>query len=137
MESFPVRGCGNDTILHVNFQFSDTGKISASASSPGSTRADLASQHDAMLYATLGPRLRLKACERFVVTNTRFDALDPIVTPYVAADGKPLASPLKGRGWREVWSVIGCGHKFEVPLHFIPDKTGIRIVQKAAEIKEH
>jgi hypothetical protein len=135
-ESFPVRGCGNDTILHLNFQFSDAGKLNAFASLPGTTRADLILQRDALSYATLGPRLRVKDCDRFLVTNTRFEAFDPAAPPHPAAKWKPLEQKPKGRAWQEIWSVFGCGHKFDVPIHFIPDETGTQIVQKAEDIKE-
>jgi hypothetical protein len=135
MESFPVRGCGNDTILHLNFVAGEGGKLNAFMSLPGTTRADLILQHDALSYAFLGPRLRVKDCERMFVTNTRFETLDSIPVPDASAKTKPLPK-VSARAWREVWSVSGCGHRFDVPMRFIPDETGTQIVQKTDEMTE-
>jgi hypothetical protein len=135
VESLPVRGCGNDTILHVNFVAGENGKLNVFASLPGTTRADLILQRDAIAYAFMGPRLRIKDCERMFVTNTRFDSFDPIPVPDASAKAKPLPK-VTARAWRETWHVSGCGHRFEVPIRFIPDETGTQIVQKTEEITE-
>jgi hypothetical protein len=135
VESFPVRGCGNDTILHVNFAADESGKLNVFASLPGTTRADLILQHDAVAYAFIGPRLRVKDCAQMFVTNTRFEALEPLPVPDASAKTKPLPK-VTARAWREVWSVSGCGRRFDVPMRFIPDETGTQIVQKTQEITD-
>jgi hypothetical protein len=135
VESFPVRGCGNDTILHVNFAAGEGGKFNVFASLPGTTRADLILQHDALAYAFLGPRLRVKDCTQMAVTNTRFEALEPVPVPDASAKTKPLPR-VTARAWREVWSVFGCGRRFDVPMRFIPDETGTQMVQKTEEMTE-
>jgi len=135
MESFPVRGCGNDTILHVNFATGENGKLNVFTSLPGTTRADLILQRDALTYAFIGPRLRVKDCERMFVTDTRFEAFESIPVPDASAKIKPLPKVM-GRPWREVWSVSSCGHRFDVPMRFTPHETGTLIVQKTEEITE-
>ncbi len=143
-EGLPVRGCGNDTVLHVNFIAGDDGKLRVFVSLPGSTRADLTLQRDALPSATLGPRSRVKDCERIFVTNTRFDAFEPLPPPEKDKDAKdkdakdkpPLPPRAKERPWREIWSVFACGRRFSVPIHFTPDATGTGFSQKSEEITE-
>jgi hypothetical protein len=141
-ESFPVKGCGNDTILHVNFVAGDSGKMNVFASLPGSTHADLILQKDALPAARLGPGSKVKDCERIFVTNTRFDAFDPLPPPPAPAPkekdakDKPVPPQVTGRPWHELWTVFACGRRFNVPMRFVPDATGTGIVQKSEEITE-
>lgn len=130
-ERFPVKGCGNDTILNLNFFIGADGKLQMTAGLPGTTHANLRLQHDAILYATTGPGVRQKDCKQFIIINTRFEGFglrDP-ATPD-PGEGE------KFRPWWETWTLIGCGHTFDVPMDFVPDATGTQITQKVEDIVE-
>jgi hypothetical protein len=130
-EHFPVKGCGNDTTLNLNFSIGADGKIQTTIGLPGTTHANLVLQHDAVFYANVGPRLRVKDCKQFLVTDTRFEGfgLKNPATPDPGAEAK-------FRPWWETWTVTGCGHRFDVPLNFSPDATGTGISQKNETITE-
>jgi hypothetical protein len=130
-EHFPVTGCGNDTIINLNFSIGTDGKIKTTIALPGSTHANLILQHDAIFYANLGPGLRAKDCKQFLITNTRFEGfgLKNPATPDPGVEAK-------FRPWWETWTVVGCGRTFDVPMNFSPDETGTQITQKVETITE-
>lgn len=130
-ERLPVAGCGNDTVLNFRFSVGTDGKINTTVALPGTTHADLALQRDALKYAYIGARSRAKDCERLNIKDTRFGgyglrnqrATDP-------GAGDPF------RPWWEIWTVVGCGRTFEVPMEFAPDRTGTQIVQTINDVIE-
>lgn len=132
-QRFPVQGCGNDTVLNFYFAVGADGKIATTVALPGTTRADLTLQHDAIFYATLGPSMRAdmraKDCKNFIIKNTRFESFGRHDHPTQSAgDAK---SP-----WWETWTVTGCGHNFSVPMDFTPDATGTQITQRPKDVTE-
>jgi hypothetical protein len=96
---------------------------------PGATHADLALQGDALLYARIGAARVTKDCKTFEVKNTRFEAYG-VQNPPMADPGqnKPL------RPWWETWTMIGCEQTVDVPMDFVPDSAGTRIIQPAGTI---
>jgi hypothetical protein len=54
IQTFPVEGCGNDTVLNFYFVVGNDQKINAIVGFPGSTHADLRLQNDALTYARSG-----------------------------------------------------------------------------------
>jgi len=130
-ERLPVAGCGNDTILNFRFSVGTDGKIAATVALPGTTHADLALQRDALKYAYIGARSRAKDCEGLNVKDTRFGGYG--LRNHRAPDpgaGAPF------RPWWETWTVVGCGRTFDVPMEFMPDRTGTQIVQTINDIIE-
>ncbi len=129
-QRFPVKGCGNDTVLNFYFTVGDGGKIATNIALPGTTRADLVLQHDALFYAGLGPHARVKDCKSLMITNTKFEG-------YGSHD-HPTQTPAAGQfqPWWETWTVKGCGHTFSVPMDFTPDANGTQIKQKPDAIRE-
>jgi hypothetical protein len=129
-QRFPVSGCGNDTVLNLYFAVSKDGKVATNIALPGTTRADLVLQHDALFYAGLGPRTRAKDCKSLMITNTKFES-------YGSHD-HPTPPPAEGKfqPWWETWTVKGCGHTFSVPMDFAPDATGTQIKQRPSDIHE-
>lgn len=128
-QSFPVSGCGNDTVLNLYFSATPEEKINTVVGIPGLTHADLVLQKDAVKYADIGAHVAVKSCARFDVTNSSFIGYG------IPALSLTDPGPGNRRPWREMWALYGCGRSADVPIDFIPDKTGIRIVQPAAAIE--
>ena len=72
-ERFPVSGCGNDTVLNIYFAVTPDSKINTTTGNPGTTRADLFLQHDALQYAYQAAGAQAKDCSHFDVKDTRFE----------------------------------------------------------------
>jgi len=121
-ERLPVSGCNNDTILNIFFAVSSDSKINTTTGHPGTTHADLVLQHDALQYAYQAAATQGKACNHFDVMNTRFEGYGlkkpPTPDPGVGSRFRP---------WWETWTIIGCGHLYDMPMNFIPDQTGTTI----------
>jgi hypothetical protein len=128
-QSFPVSGCGNDTILNLFFSAGADEKINTAVGAPGATHADFTLQRDALLYALTGAARVAKDCKSFEVKNTRFEAYG-VPNPPIADPGqdKPL------RPWWETWTMIGCDHTIDVPIDFVPDSTGTQIIQPPSAV---
>ena len=110
-QSFPIRGCGNDTSINIFFQGQADEKIASIVAVPGDTHADLALQRDALRYAWLGAKAAAPNCATPHARHTRYDGV-------VDAAHK---------AWRESWIIAACGRNVEVPITFTPDPTGTRI----------
>ncbi len=123
-QSFPISGCGNDTTLNFYFSANAKEKIDTIVGLPGTTHTDTILGRDAVSYANLGANLVVKDCRAFDVKNTRFEA-------YGTAK-PPMPDPGPGhphRPWWETWTLTGCGRTVDVPIDFVPDETGTRIIQ--------
>jgi hypothetical protein len=129
-QRFPVKGCGNDTVLNLYFAVGNDGKVVTNIALPGTTRADLVLQHDALAYAGFGPRMRAKDCKSLMITNTKFEGF--------GSHDHPTPNPAAGKfqPWWETWTVKGCGHTFSVPMDFAPDASGTQIKQRPDDIRE-
>lgn len=110
-QSFPVRGCGNDTSINIFFRGEPDEKIASIVAVPGDTHADLALQRDALRYSWVAAKAAAPNCMTPHVRHTRYDGV--VDTAH--------------RAWRESWVVIACGRNVEVPITFTPDPTGTRI----------
>jgi hypothetical protein len=127
--SFPVSGCGPDTILNFYFMATPDRRINILIGPPGTTHADPAMLHDAQAgafnAAAGAPHDPGKApCASYLVRNTKFEGFgleDPPTPDPGSADPH--------RPWRESWTVSGCGHTFLVPLNFLPRPGGTAVMQ--------
>jgi hypothetical protein len=118
--SYPVSGCGPDTILNFYFIAKPNQTIDTIIGIPGSTRVGPVLQRDAEAAAIAGATASLQEqgavpCPNYTITNSSFQAfgLEDPPTP------DPGASD-RFRPWWENWTVAGCGRAFLVPLDFIP-----------------
>ncbi len=130
-ESFPISGCGNDTVLNFYFVAGSDEKINTIIGYPGSTHGDPQLQKDALLYAYQSAGIKANDCKHFDVKNTRFEAYGlkdpPSPDPGESAHFRP---------WWETWTMIGCNHTYDVTMDFIPDSTGTRIVSPTGDTIE-
>lgn len=130
IQRFPVSGCGNDTILNLHFFAGADEKINTVIGIPGTTIADLTLQRDGSRYANIGANLVVN-CKAFDVKNTKFESFGLSKPPL------PDPGPNKPRRpWWETWTMIGCGHTINVPLDFVPDETGTRIIQPGGSVEQ-
>jgi len=122
-ESFPVSGCGNDTILNFYFTADSNEKINTLIAFPGTTRADLVLQDDAYKYASVGLVIAGKPCKKFYVKDTKFGGFDSV---------NPTATDLgpgeRYRRWHETWTFAGCDRTFIVPISFLPSTKGTTVI---------
>ncbi|MEP9350266.1 hypothetical protein [Xanthobacter sp. KR7-225] len=124
---YPVSGCGAERIVNILF-VADREGVRTLVTLPGTTRADVVLQRDALMYAFVGAGTRAPAdCKDMLVTDTSFEGFGLAPGP----GRPPQAGP-----WRETWTVAACGRTFAVPMEFIPDATGTTINQRPAEIRE-
>jgi len=122
-ESFPVQGCGNDTVLNFYFIVLGDGKINTLIGVPGTTIADLREQHDALFFAQAGAAKRSWMCREFLVSNSFFKGFGSVDPPIIDPGAGAVYRP-----WWEIWVLNGCGHRYEVTLTFVPDGVGTKIV---------
>lgn len=130
----PVSGCGAARIINILFLAGRAG-VRSMVALPGTTRADIALQRDALTYAFIGAGTRAGDCKDMLVTDTAFDGFAPSPGAGRGAGDGPWQETWR-ETWRETWTVAACGHTFAVPLEFVPDATGTTINQRPAEIRE-
>lgn len=131
-QTFPISGCGNDTILNIYFLAKADEKIDSIASLPGTTAADLKLQNDAAMFARIGAHIAVKDCEgsKFIIKNTKFEGF--------GLSNPPTPDPGPGqrlRPWWETWTMTGCGRTLDVPVDFIPNDKGTQIVQPGGVVE--
>jgi hypothetical protein len=113
-------GCGVRRILNVLVFAQGQNNVSVVPLLPGTTRADAILQRDAVKFAVQAaatvPGGREENCQIGYVADTEF-----IEQESVTLEGA------KGPSWRELWTLVSCTHKMQIPVHFIPDSTGTSI----------
>ena len=114
-ESFPVKGCGNDTTLKFYFGGTTAAKINTVIGMPGATKADPTLQHDAFRYTSMAAAVAAPPCTDFVVENTAFGGTQ--------SGQAAVAHP----PWHETWTLLGCGRTLDIPVDFTPDANGTQI----------
>ncbi len=125
LQSYPVAGCGNDTLLNVFVVASASGQVSPIVGVPGTTLADPILQRDALFYANMRAGILVKDCKAVHVRTSRF-----VDYGLKSVTGAPDPGPGQpNRPWRESWTMSACGRTVEVPLEFQPDATGTKIYQ--------
>jgi hypothetical protein len=120
-QSFPVSGCGNDTSINFYFFAQPNEKITSLIGAPGDTHADPVLQRDGMRYVMMAARTQAPSCNAPHLRTTHFDGR-------LGVQAGPANAQTAPSGWREIWVVSACGRLLSVPLTFIPDATGTRIV---------
>jgi len=123
-QEFPISGCGNDTTLNFYFFATSDEKINTLVAAPGTTHANTVLQSDARKYATIAVLAAHKGCETLDIKSTRFEGYG-LANP-------PTPDPGSGshlRPWWETWTMVGCGQTYDVPIDFLPDATGVQVIQ--------
>lgn len=123
-QSFPVSGCGNDTLLNFYFSATSDQKINTIVGAPGTTLADVTLQQDAGLYANAAASGAEKGCKTFTVKNTKFEAFG-LAKPATPDPG----TEARFRPWWETWTVVGCNRIIDVPIDFVPHDGGTQVIQ--------
>jgi hypothetical protein len=121
-QSFPVSGCGNDTVINFFFAAQSSEKIVTILGAPGDTHADAALQKDADRDVVLATRLRAPACADPHVLNTTYDGRD---TRERRKEDTPAQSDKAP--WQETWTMSACSQIVKVRVNFVPDLTGTTI----------
>lgn len=124
-QSFPVSGCGNDTVINIFFSGQPTGKIVSLTGVPGTTHADPVLQRDAYRYVAIAAQRLAAGCAALHVRDTRYGGPAVPTRP-------PVGGSAVGQPWEETWFVAACGQVIAVPVTFVPDATGTTIVTKTA-----
>lgn len=125
---FPVvqEGCGEKRILNVwawvqtsagcqNLP-SPRPSLAIAPFLPGTTRADPQLQKDAVSYAWIAAGGVDATCKSGHVAETEFLEQENVALPGA-----------KGTPWRELWTLVWCVNRIQVPIRFIPDRTGTTI----------
>jgi hypothetical protein len=111
------QGCGVARQLNV-LMIVDQGQVLVSPLLPGTTHADFRTQRQAIRSAldaiAAKPGASENNCNVSYVANTEF----------VGTDGA-MAPGGRGPSWREIWTLAGCTQKALVPVHFVPEATGM------------
>ena len=115
-------GCGHERLLNVLVAVQGPGRIGTMPLLPGGTRGDPQLQRDGIRYAMIATQVAAKDCKQGYVEETEF-----------ADQGDKAIQGGKSPPWREVWTVVACGRKAQVPMRFIPDATGTTIAADAAK----
>jgi hypothetical protein len=119
-----IRGAGCEAHRHFNiFTIVKNSEVKRVALLPGDTRADPLLQRDAQTGVVQRLTVDLRDCapeqrQKFHIVDTR---VDRIAGP-LAED--PQRPPRERRPWKETWVVAVCGKVLELPVHFVPDRTG-------------
>ena len=127
-EHLSVSGCGNDTVLNVFFVVApDKTRINTIVAFPGTTRASIALQKDALQFALLALEAK-ETCSRAHIRNTRFGAFG------LKVPAEDVAENAVSKPWWEVWTLAGCDKTFDVLMQFVPDATGTKIIAPAGGV---
>jgi hypothetical protein len=130
-ETFPISGCGNDTVLNFYFVAGSDEKVNTVIGIPGTIIASPVLQGDARKNAYMALAIKVRDCKNFDVKNSRFEAYG-LKYP-VTQDPGPGS---KSRPWWETWTMAACGKTFDVPIGFMPDATGTQIMLSPNAIAE-
>ena len=120
-------GCGIERQLNIYLVFDkDAHSLKVFPILPGTTKADFTLQMDARQYAFIAAtRPEDKDCQEKYIIDTKY-LQETVDAPMPGAKNKP---------WDELWTLVVCGKKALVTMHFIPDKTGTTIAAGIAETK--
>ncbi len=120
------QGCGAKRVLNVLAVVRAPKTLATMPILPGTTRAGPQLQKAGVQFAaeaatTAGVRAR--GCTGGYMADTR----------YLRQDGAPVDGA-KDPPWSELWTLVMCERKAEVPMRFIPERAGTRIVAEPARV---
>ena len=130
-ETRTVDGCSQSGIFNVMTFVDKSGQIHTVGLLPGSTGANPILQRDARQQAFAIVLGRAPA-------GCKPELWRIIDTAFVGFSGAPAFDVQPGqnsRPWNENWTVLACDVQIIVPLDFIPDATGTKIVARGADVR--
>jgi hypothetical protein len=130
-ETWTVNGCSQSGVFNVMTFVDKTGQVRTVGLLPGTTRADPLLQKDASEQAYPAAMGRAPA-------ECKPQLWRIIDTAFIEFSGAPAVDVPPGRDprpWRENWTLLACNVRIIVPMHFIPDATGTKIIWIGAEIR--
>jgi hypothetical protein len=111
-EQVLVDGCGTVELLNIFSFATASGEPKLLGGLPGTTRADLALQRQALPLAVRGLPDKASLCH-----DTR--VVDTVLAPDAPTE--------RTAPWRESWTVLACDEAYPVPLRFTPTADGATI----------
>jgi hypothetical protein len=115
-----VKGCGKTRLLNVLVLVKGPNSLATIPMLPGTTHAGPVLQKDAVNYAVqvvaAVPGGNDAKCKTGYIENTEFVSQESTA---LQDDNKPP--------WRELWTLVSCVQKMQVPMLFVPDSTGTSI----------
>jgi hypothetical protein len=115
-----AKGCGRTRLLNVLVLVRAPNSLATIPMLPGTTHAGPVLQKDAVKYAVqivaTVPGGNDPNCKTGYIEDTEF----------VSQESTPVQGG-KEPPWREVWTLVSCVQKMQVPMLFIPDSTGTSI----------
>jgi hypothetical protein len=118
---FHEEGCGASRILNAFGVVQSPGKLALAPLLPGTTHATPQVQKGAMDLASAAAGPAEKDCKIGYVADTQF------VRQEVVAPGSATAAP-----WQELWTLVSCTRRAQVPMRFIPQAHGTQVVAERA-----
>jgi len=122
IEAVNEQGCGATRVLNVLAWIRDKKSLTSGALLPGTTRTEPVLQRDGAVSAFQAAYLaalaagEAKDCKTSFVADTEFIDQERVT-----------AAGAKNSPWREMWTVITCTKRMQVPMRFTPDATGTAI----------
>lgn len=114
------QGCGQTRVLNVLVVVQGPSSLATIPLLPGTTHAGPVVQKDAVKYAVqvvaTVPGGHDANCKIGYVEDTEFVSQES-----TAVQGG------KGPPWRELWTLVSCVQKMQVPMLFVPDATGTSV----------
>ena len=121
-ESVEVTGCPAPHVLNVLTVAEPGTPPGQTATMPGTTHADPATQKNALQYAqAVAIRAAQPGCRSQSFINTKFDGYTGLPIPGIP-DGR------ENRAWRETWTLFSCGTMYDLTLTFTPNGQGTELL---------
>jgi hypothetical protein len=120
---FHEEGCGASRTLNAFGVVQSPGKLALAPLLPGTTHAAPPMQKDAINVASASAGTPEKDCKIGYIADTQF------VRQEAAPAGSGTAAP-----WQELWTLVSCTRRAQVPMRFIPQRNGTQIVAEHAKI---
>ena len=111
-EQVEAEGCGTVVLLNIFSLATESGEPKLLGGLPGTTRADLPLQRQALLIAIRGVPDKASLCHDVRVVDTAL---------------APDAPTGRTAPWSETWTVLACDEAYPVPLRFTPSADGATI----------
>ncbi|WP_189046410.1 hypothetical protein [Aliidongia dinghuensis] len=111
-EQVLAEGCGTMELLNIFSLATASGEPELLGGLPGTTRADLVIQKQALPLAAKGLPPEAAQCRDVHVVDT-------VLAPDAPAD--------RHMPWHETWTVLACDKAYPVPLNFTPSSDGATI----------
>jgi hypothetical protein len=121
---FREDGCGASRILNVYGVVQSPGKLALAPLLPGTTHASPQMQRDAINVAGAAAGPPEKDCKINYIADTQ------LVRQEAAPAAGATAVP-----WQELWTLVSCTRRAQVPMRFIPQRNGTQIVSERAKIE--